>query len=188
MGKGARNRARRQASVAARRETVQLSKPAALVDGIPARGGTPIRLPRLDDDAVLRRYIIQTTEDEGSNDLSKPVPIACPTSLAGLRDGKEGFRNAFEDAWVTLDLETTELVGTEIESELSDRGERPRAGQHHTHREQRASRPAGTALHAGRGDRGHGPGSVMRLGRDRCVQACSGRPSGKMASTGVVLG
>ncbi|MGH3352293.1 MAG: GNAT family N-acetyltransferase [Nocardioides sp.] len=118
MGKGARNRARRQTSVAARSATVQLKQAGtlwpALADGIPAHAGARIRIARPDDDAVLRRYIIQATEDEGTNDLTKPVPIACPTILAGLRDGKEGFMEAFQEAWVTLDPETVDeqiLVG-----------------------------------------------------------------------------
>ncbi|SDL33606.1 Acetyltransferase (GNAT) family protein [Nocardioides sp. YR527] len=118
MGKGARSRARRQASMAARRETVQLKRAGelwpGLADGIPSRAGARIRLARPDDDAALRHYIIQATEDEGTNDTTKPVPIACPTILAGLRDGKEGFQTAFKDAWVSLDPETADdqiLVG-----------------------------------------------------------------------------
>lgn len=96
MGKGSRNRARR-AAVSARSATVraqrELEHPVwpALAEGIPGSAGTRVRLARPEDDAAIRHYLVQATEDQGINNPTKAVPTVCPSIQAGLERGQDGF-------------------------------------------------------------------------------------------------
>lgn len=112
MGKGARNRARRQATIAARRETVRHRQIGALwpglVDGIPASADTRVRLARETDEPALRRLIMEATEDPEVADPAKTIPIVCPTIVAGIREGKDGFVTALAQEWTQLGTGTSE--------------------------------------------------------------------------------
>lgn len=106
MGKGARNRARRQATIAARRATVHARQIGALwpglIDGIPTRAETRVRLAREADEPALRRYIMEATEDPEVADPAKTIPIACPAIVAGMREGKDGFITGLAQEWTQV--------------------------------------------------------------------------------------
>lgn len=106
MGKGARNRARRQAAATARgamvrdRRTVNLWP--GLVDGVTLSTQTRVRLARPEDEPALRRYIMEATEDPEVADPAKTIPIACPSITAGMREGKDGFITGLAQEWTQV--------------------------------------------------------------------------------------
>lgn len=99
--------------MSARRATVRAQRAGglwpAISEGIPTSvAGIRIRLARPEDDAAVRRYIIQATEDQNVNDVTKPVPIVCPTIRAGLETGRDGFLERLARALVELDPDAPE--------------------------------------------------------------------------------
>lgn len=106
MGKGARNRARRQAAATARRATVRdhhrVNLWPGLVDGVTISAQTRARFARPEDEPALRRYIMDATEDPEVADPGKTIPIACPSIIAGMREGKDGFITGLAQEWTQV--------------------------------------------------------------------------------------
>lgn len=121
MGKASKTRARQRAAVAARRETVRARRDElrplwpAVSTGLACDSGVQVRLASPEDEASIRAYLLQATEDEGVNDPAKPVPTVCPTIRAGLEGGKDGFMQGLANQLTALSTnhahESTVMVG-----------------------------------------------------------------------------